>query len=78
MKANTPDFRLEPFIVLLLDGTSVAPTSWGLESIVMAIQYNQFTGLELKMKPYNTFTMIWFYSDNNNFSCRNYIAMIVS
>ena len=52
----------------------------------MAIQYNQFTGLELKMKPldvlkmkpYNAFTMIWFYGGNNNFSCRNYIAMIVS
>ena len=43
MKANTPDFRLEPFIVLRLDGTSVAPTSWGLESIVMAIQYNRET-----------------------------------
>ena len=43
MKANTPDFRLEPFIDLLLDGTSAVPTSWGLESIVMAIQYNRET-----------------------------------
>ena len=43
-KANTPDFRLEPFIDLLLDGTSAVPTSWGLESIVMAIQYNPSQG----------------------------------
>ena len=66
-KANTPDFRLEPFIILLLDGTSVAPTSWELESIVMAIQYNHPLKMKLsvlKMKPYNAFTMIWFYSDN--------------
>ena len=37
---NTPDFMLEQFIVLLLDGTCVAPHTEKLESTAMAIQHN--------------------------------------
>ena len=78
VKANTPDFRLEPFIVSTSRWYIGGPHQLGAGIYCHGYSVQPFTGLELKMKPYNTFTMIWFYSDNNSFSCRNYIAMIVS
>ena len=58
MKGNTPDVILKHFIVVFSDGRHVAPTVLGLESNIHGCSAQAHSGLKLKIKPYNTFTMI--------------------
>ena len=60
VKGNTPDFILEHYIVLSFDGTYVTFHMWEFISNKHGYLAQPYSGLKLKMKHCNTFTMISF------------------